>query len=49
VAVGCIFPVTKHIELEAYGEHQNDSSKPPNRQVNALSLMLNLYFLTNHT
>ena len=41
--LGCIFPVTKHIELENYFEHQNDTSKAPNRQVNAISLMLNLY------
>jgi len=41
---GSIFPIGKHVELEGYYEHQNDSSKSPNRQVNALSAVLSLYF-----
>jgi hypothetical protein len=42
--VGSIFPIGKHVEIEAYGEHQNDTSKAPNRQINAGSLVLSLYF-----
>jgi Protein of unknown function (DUF2490) len=41
---GSIFPIGKHVELEEYYEHQNDTSKSPNRQVNAVSAILNLYF-----
>lgn len=41
---GCPFPIRKHSEIELYYEHQNDTSKPPNRQVNAIGLVLNLYF-----
>jgi hypothetical protein len=42
--VGSIFPVGKHVELEGYYEHENDTSKSPNRQTHALSAILNLYF-----
>jgi Protein of unknown function (DUF2490) len=41
---GAAFPVRKHTEIEPYYEHQNDTSKPPNRQINAFGLSLNLYF-----
>jgi hypothetical protein len=44
VSGGLVVPFRKHFELEAYYEHQNDTSKSPNRQVNALGLTLNLYF-----
>jgi uncharacterized protein DUF2490 len=44
VDAGSIFPIGKHVELEGYYEHQNDTGKSPNRQVNALGLVLNLYF-----
>ena len=40
---GSAFPIRKHTEIETYYEHQNDTSKPPNRQINALGLSLNLY------
>jgi hypothetical protein len=42
--VGSIFQIGQHVELEGYYEHQNDTSKRPNRQVNAVGLVLNLYF-----
>jgi len=42
--MGCPFPIRKHSEIEPYYEHQNDTSKAPNRQVNAFGLVLNLYF-----
>ena len=42
--VGCIFPFRRRYELEPYYEHQNDTSSAPNRQVNALGLVLSMYF-----
>jgi hypothetical protein len=42
--VGSTFDVGKHLDIEPYYEHQNDTSKPPNRQVNALGLVIRLYF-----
>jgi hypothetical protein len=41
---GTIFPVGEHMELEGYYEHQNDTGKSPNRQVNALGAVLTFYF-----
>ena len=41
---GVTIPLGKHYEIEAYYEHQNDTSKSPNRQVNALGSALNLHF-----
>jgi hypothetical protein len=42
--VGCIFPFRKRYELEPYYEHRNETGIAPNRQVNALGLVLSLYF-----
>lgn len=44
VDIGSIFPIGKHVELEGYYEHQNDTGKAPNRQINGVSTILNLYF-----
>ena len=41
---GCIFPFRKRYEVEPYYEHQNDTGTAPNRQVNALGLVLSMYF-----
>lgn len=43
-SAGSIFPVGKRCELEPYYEHQNETGSTPNRQVNALGLVLSLYF-----
>jgi hypothetical protein len=43
-SLGAAFPTRQHTEVEIYYEHQNDTGKPPNRQVNALGVALNLYF-----
>lgn len=43
-SAGATFALQKHVEVEAYFEHQNDSSSVPNRQINALSLGVNLFF-----
>ncbi len=42
--VGSVFPLGRHLELEGYFEHQNDTSSSPNRQVNAQGCVVNLYF-----
>src|SRR6202789_4434574 len=41
---GTNLPVGKHLEFDPYYEHQNNTGKKPNKQVNALGLTLNLYF-----
>ena len=41
---GSAFPITKHFELEGYFEHQNDTGGSPNRKVNAVGFVINLYF-----
>lgn len=41
---GCLFPVGKHFEFNSYYEHQNNTGKKPNHQVNAVGLALYLYF-----
>jgi hypothetical protein len=43
-SLGAAFPIRQHTEIEIYYEHQNDTGKSPNRQVNALGVALNLYF-----
>jgi hypothetical protein len=43
-SVGSIFPIGKRFELEPYYEHQNETGTAPNRQVNAVGLVLSLYF-----
>ena len=42
--VGCLFPLGKHAQLDPYYEHQNNTGKPPNQQLNQFGLVLNLYF-----
>ncbi len=41
---GCLMPLGKHVQLDPYYEHQNNTGKHPNEQVNAGGLILNLYF-----
>lgn len=41
---GCLFPVGKHAEFDPYYEHQNNSGKTPNQQLNQFGLALNIYF-----
>ncbi len=41
---GSAFPITSHFELEGYFEHQNDSGGSSNRTVNAVGIVVNLYF-----
>jgi hypothetical protein len=41
---GTLLPVGKHVQFDAYYEHQNITSKSPNQQFNQFGLILNLYF-----
>jgi hypothetical protein len=34
----------KHVELNPYYEHQNNTGKSPNQQLNQLGLILSLFF-----
>jgi len=42
--VGSMFPFGKHLDLEAYYEHENDTGKSPNKQKNFIGLKVQLYF-----
>jgi hypothetical protein len=44
VEVGCLFPIKKHVQIDTYYQHQNETGKHPNDQLNQLGLTLNLYF-----
>jgi len=44
IFVGCLFPFGKHVGFDSYYEHQNNTGKPPNQQLNQLGLVLNLWF-----
>ena len=44
VYAGCLFPIGKHVEFNPYYEHQNNTGKSPNQQLNQLGLILSLYF-----
>jgi hypothetical protein len=41
---GCLFPVGRHVEFDAYYEHQNNTGKSPNQQQNYIGLALYLFF-----
>lgn len=41
---GCLLPVGKHVQFNPYFEHDNNTGKSSNQQVNSLGLELNLYF-----
>ena len=41
---GSTFPIGRHIELEGYFEHQNDSGGSSNRTVNAVGVVVNLFY-----
>jgi hypothetical protein len=44
IEVGCLFPIKKHVQLDTYYQHQNETGKHPNEQLNQLGVTLNLYF-----
>jgi hypothetical protein len=41
---GCLLPLSRHFQLDPYYEHENNTGKRPNQQVNAGGLALNVYF-----
>jgi len=41
---GGLFPVGKHVQFDAYYEHENNTGKKPNQSKNDIGLTLNLYF-----
>jgi hypothetical protein len=41
---GCLLPISKHIQLDGYYEHVNNTGPHPNREVNAIGSILNFYF-----
>jgi len=41
---GCLFPLSKHIQLDTYYEHATNTGPHPNHQVNAAGLIIDLYF-----
>ena len=44
IFAGCIFPLGKHAGFNPYYEHENNTGKSPNQQLNQLGLILNLWF-----
>ena len=43
IYAGCTFPIRKHLQLEPYYEHQNETGKRPNNQLDQLGIILNLF------
>jgi hypothetical protein len=41
---GCLFPMGKIVQFDAYYEHENNTGKSPNNQNNFIGLALHLYF-----
>jgi Protein of unknown function (DUF2490) len=37
---GCLLPLGKHVQIDPYYEHENNTGKSPNQQVNAAGLIL---------
>lgn len=43
ISAGMVFPIKKRIELTPYYQHENNTGKAPNQQVNGIGLILNFY------
>ncbi|WP_353064487.1 DUF2490 domain-containing protein [Tunturibacter psychrotolerans] len=41
---GCLFPIKKRYEFDLYYEHQNNTGKSPNSQLEGIGLKLNMFF-----
>jgi hypothetical protein len=41
---GALFPIGKHVQFNAYYEHENNTGKAPNQTENDIGLALGLYF-----
>ena len=44
---GCLLPLSKHLELDPYYQHENNTGPHPNQQKNGAGLILWLYFPRN--
>lgn len=44
IDVGCLFPLKKHLQIDIYYQHQNQTGKRPNQQLDQLGLVFNFYF-----
>jgi hypothetical protein len=44
---GCLLPLTRHIQLDTYYEHVNNTGSHPNHQVNAFGSIISFYFPPN--
>jgi hypothetical protein len=44
IYIGTFFPIGKHVQINPYYEHQNQTGSSPNQQYNQFGLMLNLFF-----
>jgi hypothetical protein len=44
IYAGCLLPIRKHVQLDPYYEHQNNTGMPPNQQQNQFGIVLNLFF-----
>jgi hypothetical protein len=44
IYIGSNFPIGRHVEINPYYEHQNQTGSSPSQQYNQFGLMLNLYF-----
>jgi len=40
---GCLFPIRRRFELNPYYEHQNNTGKSPNSQLQGIGLIFNVY------
>src|SRR5215472_9187987 len=43
IYAGCMFPVGRRLEFDPYYEHQNNTGKSPNQQLNQLGLRLSIH------
>jgi hypothetical protein len=43
IYAGCLFPIGHHFELDPYYEHQNNTGKSPNSQLQGIGLKLNIF------
>jgi hypothetical protein len=44
IYAGCLLPVGKHVQFNPYYEHDNNTGRRPNQQVNSVGLALYLFF-----
>jgi len=44
IYAGCLFPIGKRFEFDPYYEHQNNTGKTPNQQIEQLGLTLRIFF-----